>query len=155
MSAFSTGPLTPTNAPKKSDISGTFGSSTGLDADTILTTLSTLTTRLGELTQEFQELTEAVDEKLETKQDVLTFDTTPTPGSDNPVTSGGVYTALQELDTTLLVGTMLRWPYGASVPAKFHACDGSTYSTSTYPELFSVLASDTLPLEYGSIIKME
>lgn len=32
---------------------------------------------------------------LDLKQDVLTFDNTPTNGSNNPVKSGGVYTALQ------------------------------------------------------------
>lgn len=36
-------------------------------------------------------LTEALDEK----QDKFTFDTTPSAGSGNPVTSGGIYTALQ------------------------------------------------------------
>lgn len=30
------------------------------------------------------------------KQDKLTFDSTPTEGSNNPVTSGGIYTAIQE-----------------------------------------------------------
>ena len=44
----------------------------------------------------------------ESKQDKLTFDDTPTEGSQNPVTSGGIYTALQNIggggsgvDTTL------------------------------------------------------
>ena len=35
-----------------------------------------------------------VDTQLSSKQDTLTFDTTPTSASTNPVTSGGVYTAL-------------------------------------------------------------
>lgn len=35
-----------------------------------------------------------VDTQLGNKQDTLTFDTTPTSASTNPVTSGGVYTAL-------------------------------------------------------------
>lgn len=34
------------------------------------------------------------DTKLATKQNVLTFDTTPTEGSSNPVTSGGIKTAI-------------------------------------------------------------
>ena len=46
----------------------------------------------------FLELTETVTAALEevdnTKQDKLTFDTTPISGSTKPVTSGGVYTAL-------------------------------------------------------------
>lgn len=36
----------------------------------------------------------ATTSDLASKQDTLTFDTTPTSGSSNPVTSGGIYTAL-------------------------------------------------------------
>lgn len=35
------------------------------------------------------------------KQNTLTFDTTPTSGSQNPVTSGGIYSALQERDDAI------------------------------------------------------
>jgi hypothetical protein len=46
----------------------------------------------------FLELTETVAAALEevdrNKQERLTFDTTPASGSTNPVTSGGVYTAV-------------------------------------------------------------
>ncbi len=46
------------------------------------------------------ELTETVTAALEevdhNKQDKLTFDTTPTSGSTNPVTSDGVYKAIAE-----------------------------------------------------------
>lgn len=35
------------------------------------------------------------------KQDALTFDATPTAGSGNPVTSGGVYDAVHEVSTAL------------------------------------------------------
>lgn len=37
-----------------------------------------------------------IDSKLKTKQDKLTFDTTPTASSNNPVTSGGVYEKISE-----------------------------------------------------------
>lgn len=37
-----------------------------------------------------------LDAKIETKQDELTFDTSPTSGSGNPVTSGGIYSAIAE-----------------------------------------------------------
>ena len=39
--------------------------------------------------------TESVNQAVDGKQDKLTFDQTPTPNSTNPVTSGGVYAALQ------------------------------------------------------------
>lgn len=35
-----------------------------------------------------------VNNELDDKQDKLTFDTTPTTNSNNPVTSGGLYSAL-------------------------------------------------------------
>ena len=42
-----------------------------------------------------------VDTLLLTKQAVLTFDNAPTSGSNNPVKSGGIYTALQSKQDTL------------------------------------------------------
>lgn len=41
-----------------------------------------------------------VTNALNGKQDTLTFDTVPTQGSDNPVTSNGVFNSLARLDTT-------------------------------------------------------
>ena len=38
---------------------------------------------------------------IDKKQDKLTFDTLPTSGSNNPVTSGGVYTMKNNLDTAI------------------------------------------------------
>lgn len=42
----------------------------------------------------------SVQESLAEKQDKMTFDSTPTAGSQNPVTSGGIYQALQDVETT-------------------------------------------------------
>ena len=44
---------------------------------------------------------DAVDELNTEKQDTLTFDTTPTQGSTNPVTSGGVYEDQQRQETEI------------------------------------------------------
>ena len=44
---------------------------------------------------------DAHQERFASKQDVLTFDTTPTEDSANPVTSGGVYTALSNKQNTI------------------------------------------------------
>ena len=38
---------------------------------------------------------------LATKQDILTFDSTPTSGSTNPVTSGGIYNVLGDIETLI------------------------------------------------------
>ena len=47
----------------------------------------------------------ATTSQLAAKQDALTFDTAPTSGSGNPVTSHGIYTALAGKQGTLTAGT--------------------------------------------------
>lgn len=42
------------------------------------------------------------------------------------------------------VGTLIDW-LGAAVPAGWLKCDGSSYDTNTYPQLFALLGSGTLP----------
>lgn len=68
-----------------------------------------------------------VNAELDTKQDTLTFDTTPTAGSNNPVTSNGIKNALNSLDVTALstkfnnsvdlqgVKNILPYPYSGPV----------------------------------------
>lgn len=43
-----------------------------------------------------------IDTLLAAKQPLLTFDATPTQNSTNPVTSGGIWTAMQELYQMIL-----------------------------------------------------
>ena len=50
-------------------------------------------------------LIEAIETELEGKQDTLTFDTTPTDGSNNPVTSNGIFDALEGKQDTLTFDT--------------------------------------------------
>lgn len=58
------------------------------------------------------------------KQDVLTFDSAPTANSVNPVTSGGVYTALQgKANATDL-------PYALVTPGEWDFSDGGSYDIS-------------------------
>lgn len=47
-----------------------------------------------------------LNSRLEDKQDALTFDSTPTSGSTNPVTSGGVYTALSTAGDSNVIETV-------------------------------------------------
>lgn len=56
-----------------------------------------LDTALGDLASDVQALSTA----LAGKQNTLTFDTAPTSGSQNPVTSGGIYAAFQERDDAI------------------------------------------------------
>lgn len=42
-----------------------------------------------------------LNDAISTKQDALTFDTTPTANSTNPVTSGGIYTSIQSVSSIL------------------------------------------------------
>ena len=49
---------------------------------------------------------EAMTEALAAKQDALTFDTTPTEGSTNPVTSGGVKAASDDATKAAFISSM-------------------------------------------------
>ena len=52
-----------------------------------------------------QDAIDEVNEAINTKQDVLTFDTTPTANSNNPVTSAGIKTALDVKQDSLTFDT--------------------------------------------------
>ena len=52
-------------------------------------------TAAGVVIDSTEELSETLKNLEENKEDTLTFDTTPTENSTNPVTSGGVYSAIQ------------------------------------------------------------
>ena len=56
-----------------------------------------------------------VASKIATKQDVLSFDNSPTQNSDNPVKSGGVYTALASKANTSDIGTAAAKNFTTSV----------------------------------------
>lgn len=57
---------------------------------------------------EHEDRLDGLDETVAGKQDALTFDTTPTANSTNPVTSGGVKTALDAKQNTLVSGTNIK-----------------------------------------------
>lgn len=72
----------------------------------------------------------------------LTFDSTPTQNSTNPVTSGGVYTALQNAgggggDT---IGD-IKMTACATAPSGWMICDGSAISRETYADLFTAIGT--------------
>lgn len=64
---------------------------------------------------------------LDGKQATLTFDNTPTSGSNNPVTSGGVYTALQNIEVVPAVS--------AQTIGKFLTNDGTDMSWGAETEV--------------------
>ena len=80
------------------------------------------------------ELTETITATLEevdlNKQDKLTFDTTPTSGSTNPVTSGGVYTALSGKAATSHASTATTYGIGTGSKYGHVKLSDSTSSTS-------------------------
>lgn len=80
-----------------------------------------------------------------TKQDKLTFDTTPTANSTNPVTSGGLYIALAgKVDTSTLAGYVKLTNYQNTVQ-NIYAQIGDTYDENTnYAVGDYVLYSNTL-----------
>lgn len=73
--------------------------STGTTPDKVRLTIGNSTREVLTEHQSLDSLTNAV----EGKQDSLTFDTEPKPGSTNPVTSSGIYTALAKKQDTLTI----------------------------------------------------
>lgn len=63
-----------------------------------------------------------VDTLLSGKEDTLTFDNTPTNGSTNPVTSGGIYTAIADFLTFDRI-------YGLGVALPSTGIDADNYTT--------------------------
>ncbi len=59
-------------------------------------------------------VTDAERKKWNAKQDALTFDSAPTAGSENPVTSGAVYQAIQEV--TMPIWYVTRKPVSITIP---------------------------------------
>ena len=155
MAAFSSeGSLTSENGVEESS-QNNFGSS-GVSEEVLVEEVNRLVLQSAELKSSFKAYVESNDSAVALKQGLLTFDSTPTEGSTNPVTSGGVYSAILESDKDYLpVGTMLRWPYGASLPTGYMKCDGNSFDKTKYAKLYSVLNSNVLPTEDGSIIKVE
>lgn len=56
---------------------------------------------LGDLIDDNTDTLDALEIVAAGKQDKLTFDSTPTENSTNPVTSGGIYAALQSMENTV------------------------------------------------------
>lgn len=92
-----------------------------------------------------------IDTLLNAKQDVLTFDSTPTQGSTNPVTSGGVWTdqqrqdALQTEDRDAIV-ELIDSGDKNKITFKSLRRTASNYGTSVYTEgvMFTLNADGTV-----------
>lgn len=76
------------------------------------------TVTVGDLVASLEDEIGTINTALDGKQDELTFDTIPTSGSANPVTSGGVHTAIQtettaraQMDTNIKAGTQAQKAY--------------------------------------------
>ena len=91
---------------------------------------------------------------MQRKQDTLTFDTVPTEGSTNPVTSGGVYAAIQDghgeviFDDTPTEGSRNAVRSGGI----YTALQGKQDDLTKVPEVRSLLETDYLFLERGGRI---
>ena len=80
---------------------------------------------------------EDLQEALDAKQDELTFDSTPTSGSTNPVTSGGVYAAdnaiRADIEQLKSIGRFLSiWNCTTGLPATNPTSLPYTYKTGDY-----------------------
>ena len=86
-----------------------------------------------------EQTTTAQGQQIAGKQDALTFDSTPTSGSNNPVMSGGIYTDQQRQDTEIsakaTVGDIFGIPGTSIAPA-----EGTTGTLAAYtaPGMYTV-----------------
>lgn len=74
---------------------------TGLTKQQIITALTKALESMSE-----QEVQSAISTAISGKQDILSFDNTPTSDSSNPVTSGGIYTDQQRQDAAIEAGAL-------------------------------------------------
>lgn len=97
------------------NISGFTTLGTALNSDTLLK--NAIITALGLAADATpSDAWEAVLALIATKQDTLTFDDTPTRGSTNPVTSGGVYDAIDNAATKTATITLASASWSGSNP---------------------------------------
>lgn len=97
------------------NLSGFTTLGTALNSDTLLK--SAIITALGlEADATPSDAWEAVLALIATKQDTLTFDDTPTSGSTNPVTSGGIYDAIDNAATKTDTITLASASWSGSDP---------------------------------------
>ena len=91
--------------------------------------------------QEFDDLTAVSMTELYLVEEPL--DDVPTEDSENPITSGGVYTALQGVK--IPIGGIILYADTTAAPTGWLVCDGSAVSRTTYADLYDLIG-DT----YGS-----
>lgn len=97
------------------NLSGFTTLGTALNSDSLLK--SAIITALGlEADATPSDAWEAVLALIATKQDTLTFDDTPTSGSTNPVTSGGIYDAIDNAATKTDTITLASASWSGSDP---------------------------------------
>lgn len=124
---------------------GLFKFGDGLTAYPLLPYANNIPTTLAELTGDttHRTVTDSEKDTWNAKQNALTFDTTPTPGSSNPITSGGVYIAIGQLDTgvtgvkgnaesTYRTGNVNLSPADVGAVASNNAITGATKTKITY-----------------------
>lgn len=113
------------------NISGFTTLGTALNSDSLLK--SAIITALGlEADATPSDAWEAVLALIATKQDTLTFDDTPTSGSTNPVTSGGIYDAIDNAATKTDTITLASASWSGSDPyTQTVALSGYTVTANT------------------------
>ena len=65
----------------------------------------------------------------------------------------GFLTALLDYQNYLVPTGVAVRNFALTVPDGFLSCDGSTFSATTYPDLYAALGSTTLPVLAGYVIK--
>ena len=111
----------------------------------------------GTTTKDLDTALNDVNTTLDDKQDKLTFDATPTASSTNPVTSDGVYTALQsavsskestsnKVTTLSASSTNTEYPSAKAVYDSLQDIDGANVTVTLQEEFTNPLNTDQLTL---------
>lgn len=114
--------------------------------------LKNLTDLINDFSEQLNSYIESNDAAVAEKQSKLTFDKKPIKNSSNPVTSDGIFQAIQFLKN-IPIGTMVRWPSEAAIPEGWVETAGQRFTITEYPDLAIILPGLTIPFENGSIIK--
>lgn len=98
-----------------------------------------------------------LDAKIDTKQDQLTFDDLPEPGSTNPVTSNGIYEAIAA-SADMPIGETMFWPVAECVertvvsdkPFEFDF-NGEHFSVDVPDEIIKLKISINVPANWHAL----
>lgn len=154
---FDSTPTSGSNNPVTSD--GIYQALQNIPLPTDAVTTSTFNNAISEINAKDSAQDTSISQLQSTKQDNLSFDSTPTSGSSNPVTSNGIYQALQDVegdipDVSGLATKTEVQNVANQIPQKISAYDDNTKTDTThvttpaYVNAVRTLIEAMIPVDY-------